>query len=226
VPAKKLRRSVDMAVMSMTLISPLAVLAGFTDQLHVLVLQHGFPLLVMGALSMLLVVLFSVHSVEAKVPEPRAEPQNETPPPGPSILLVDDSAVARAKLLRTFQAAGYRAVVARDGIEAMEALSSQFFSVLLTDLEMPRMNGFELIAWVQGSADTEDLPIIAITGHDELQARVHEFSGLYGIFKKPWNERELLRRVEVLAALRKPRAVPAVGTTAPSRPDAIEAAQR
>ena len=68
---------------------------------------------------------------------------------------------------------------------------------------MPNMNGLELIAAVQGSMETEDLPIIAITGHDELQARVHDYQGLFGIFKKPWNDRALLRRVETLVILRK-----------------------
>ncbi|MFZ6749749.1 response regulator [Undibacterium sp. Ren11W] len=120
-----------------------------------------------------------------------------------AILVVDDSAVARAKLAKIFEIAGYRVELAKDGLEAMEKLSQEFFSVLLTDLEMPNMNGLELIAAVQGSMETEDLPIIAITGHDELQARVHEYQGLFGIFKKPWNDRELLKRVAALAVLRK-----------------------
>jgi response regulator RpfG family c-di-GMP phosphodiesterase len=51
--------------------------------------------------------------------------------------------------------------------------------------------------------ETEDIPVIAITGHEEMQARVHNIQGLYGIFKKPWNDRELLKRVEVLAAIRR-----------------------
>ncbi len=125
------------------------------------------------------------------------------------ILVVDDSAVARAKLRKLFEAGGYRVDVARDGNEAIEMLGAAFFSVLVTDLEMPNMNGLELIAHVQGSLDTEDLPVVAVTGHDELQARVHEYAGLYGIFKKPWNERELLRRVESLVAIRKRPAVAA-----------------
>jgi response regulator RpfG family c-di-GMP phosphodiesterase len=75
--------------------------------------------------------------------------------------------------------------------------------VLITDLEMPNKDGFELIAAVQGSIETEDMPVIAITGHDEMSARVHQVQGLYGIFKKPWNDRELLKRVETLATLRK-----------------------
>jgi CheY-like chemotaxis protein len=123
-----------------------------------------------------------------------------------SILLVDDSAVARARLLRLFGSAGYEAVAVCDGAQALEALSRAHFSVLVTDLEMPNLDGFELIAAVQGSLETEDIPIIAITGHDELQARVHELGGLYGIFKKPWNDRELLRRVHSLAAVRESHA--------------------
>lgn len=121
----------------------------------------------------------------------------------PAILVVDDSAVARAKLSKLFDTGGYRVEIAKDGLEAMDKLAGDYFSVLVTDLEMPNMNGLELIAAVQGGMETEDLPIIAITGHDELQARVHEYQGLYGIFKKPWNDRELLKRVETLAILRK-----------------------
>ncbi len=147
-----------------------------------------------------------------RAPAPEALPGQEqfadaAPEEGrQAILIVDDSAVARAKLGKLFQANGYHVVVANDGLQALEKLSTTFFSVLITDLEMPNMNGLELIASVQGSLETEDLPIIAITGHDELQARVHEYQGLYGIFKKPWHDRELLKRVEALAQLRQPLA--------------------
>jgi CheY-like chemotaxis protein len=123
-----------------------------------------------------------------------------------SLLLVDDSAVARAKLGKLFEGAGYRVTLAKDGIEALEQLAAgQYFNVMVTDLEMPNKDGFELIADVQGSLATEDLPIIAITGHDELHARVHDVQGIYGLFKKPWNDRELLKRVEALVSLRAPR---------------------
>jgi CheY-like chemotaxis protein len=140
-------------------------------------------------------------------PAPAAVPTPAASAPLGPVLLVDDSAVVRAKLLRLFQGAGFDAVAVRDGVEALEALARMPFAVLVTDLEMPNMDGFELIAAVQGSLETEDLPIVAITGHEALQARVHEFGGLYGIFRKPWNDRELLRRVQSLAGLRRrPRA--------------------
>ena len=132
---------------------------------------------------------------------PPVAPPNVAAAPA-SLLLVDDSAVARAKLGKLFEGAGYRVTLAKDGDDALEALSRERFQVLITDLEMPNKDGFELIAAVQGSIDTEDMPVIAITGHDEMQARVNDVKGLYGIFKKPWNDRELLKRVAALSTLR------------------------
>lgn len=120
-----------------------------------------------------------------------------------SLLVVDDSAVPRTKLRRLFESHGYRVEVAGDGVEALEAMARARFDLVITDLEMPNMDGFELIAAIQGSLETEHIPVIAITGHEALSARVHDISGLYGIFKKPWNDRELLRRVETLCSLRK-----------------------
>jgi len=145
------------------------------------------------------------HAAAAVDAAPASAPAASAGPTGPSsLLVVDDSAVARAKLGKLFEAAGYQVTLARDGVEALDRLAEQGFAVLVTDLEMPNKDGFELIAAVQGSMETEDLPIIAITGHEELQARVHQVQGLYGIFKKPWNDRELLKRVETLASLPKP----------------------
>lgn len=167
-----------------------------------------FPFLVAVPFAILLYILAMRRDDEVI---PHAVP--DTPEPAPSesptevmpgaILLVDDSAVARAKLQKLFESAGYQVEVAADGRQALEALGRAHFSVMITDLEMPNMDGFELIAAVQGSLDTEDLPVIAITGHDELSARVHDYQGLFGIFKKPWNDRELLKRVDALAGLRQ-----------------------
>jgi len=139
----------------------------------------------------------------------RARPAVEAPPPAvapavpasTTLLLVDDSAVARAKLRKLFESAGYPVDLAKDGLEALELLAKNRYALMITDLEMPQMDGVELIAAVHGSLETEDLPIIAITGHDDLQAKVHECEGLFGLFKKPWNDRELLRRVETLVRL-------------------------
>lgn len=126
-----------------------------------------------------------------------------------TLLLVDDSAVARAKLKKLFETAGYPVELAKDGLEALEMLGKKRYALMITDLEMPNMDGVELIAAVHGSLETEELPILAITGHDDLQAKVHECEGLFGIFKKPWNDRDLLRRVEALVRLQTQSRAPA-----------------
>lgn len=132
------------------------------------------------------------------VPVPPAEPEGP-----PTVLIADDSAVVRTKLKRLLEGAGFVVVQVNDGNEAIAQLENNpDIAVLITDLEMPNKDGFELIADVHGSLATEDLPVIAITGHDELHGRVGQIEGVYGIFKKPWNDRELLKRVESLVHLR------------------------
>ena len=166
------------------------------------------PILIAVAMAVLVLVLYLRRNSDDYPCAPTVRP-NSVPPPAPvvvlppALLLVDDSAVARAKLSKLFLGANYRVTVAKDGVDALERLAEQRFALMITDLEMPNKDGFELIAAVQGDLDTEDMPIIAITGHDDMQARVNQVQGLYGIFKKPWNDRDLLKRVEVLVAMRK-----------------------
>ncbi|MDT7836565.1 response regulator [Aquabacterium sp. OR-4] len=114
------------------------------------------------------------------------------------LLLVDDSAVVRAKLRKLLEGAGHVVVQARDGLEALELLGQQRFALLITDLEMPNMNGAELIAAAHQRPDLSRLPMLAITGHDEMQAHLQSYARLHGVLRKPWNDAELLQRVQSL----------------------------
>lgn len=145
----------------------------------------------------------SMASAFVTAPTPMQPPAPVVPEGPPAILIADDSAVVRTKLKRLLEGAGFVVLQVNDGNEAMAELEAKpEISVLITDLEMPNKDGFELIADVHGSLTTEDLPVIAITGHDELHGRVGQIEGVYGIFKKPWNDRELLKRVQSLVHLR------------------------
>lgn len=147
----------------------------------------------------------SMASAFVMAPSPMQPPQPApvVPEGPPAILVADDSAVVRTKLKRLLESAGFVVVQVNDGNEALAELEARpEIAVLITDLEMPNKDGFELIADVHGSLATEDLPVIAITGHDELHGRVGQIEGVYGIFKKPWNDRELLKRVQSLTHLR------------------------
>lgn len=184
------------------------------------------PLLLLLVLAVFLFLVTDRKSMEFdEIDEPRLQPVSPEPaslktaqaaspaappiaePPAPAarahkLLIVDDSAVVRAKLKKLFESQGYEITLACDGEEGLAAIEAfPSFAVVITDLEMPKMDGFALIAAIQGAIETENVPIIAITGHEALQARVQDCQGLYGIFKKPWNDRELLKRVDSLAAM-------------------------
>lgn len=153
-----------------------------------------------------LLFMFVTRVGRAARPDADSEPADTLPASAvrPAVLVVDDSAVVRAKLNRLLAAAGYRVLLAENGKQAQAALEREPFALMITDLEMPEVDGFELIAWAQGRRATEDLPIIAITGHEELHARVYDLQGLFGLYRKPWNDADLLKRVATLAALRVP----------------------
>lgn len=164
-------------------------------------------------------VIAAAVQAPAQAP-PETEPAGDGEPP--LILVADDSAVVRAKLRRLLENAGYRVALAGNGAEALAMLPQQRYDLLITDLEMPEMDGFEVIALVRGGLETEDLPMLAITGHEALSARVHDCQGLYGIFRKPWHDRELLQRVAAISRLRHGRV--AQPAAAPATPPAAAAA--
>ena len=116
------------------------------------------------------------------------------------LLLVDDSAVARAKLRRLFEPGGYRVQLARDGVEALELLDKGRYRLMITDLEMPRLDGVALIGECQRRSTTAAMPILAITGHDDLQNRLDECHEICGIYRKPWIDEDLVSHVASLVS--------------------------
>ena len=192
--------------------------AWLPEPLTALLQAHGLPMLIMALLGVVLVGLFSFHSAEPIGPPLPA--RGETLPPdlaadgGLAVLVVDDSAAVRTQLLQLLRGAGHQAVAVSDGAQALAALSSAHFSVMVTDLEMPNMNGLELLAAVRADAISHDLPVIAITGHKAMQSRVQDLAGLHGIFTKPWNDEELLRRVRAVAGVGQRGLLPTVAKQA------------
>jgi len=79
------------------------------------------------------------------------------------ILFVEDAAFFRNLVMPIFDALGYEAWVAKDGLEACKILEERVPDLILTDLEMPNMNGYELTDWVRGREELDDIPIVALT---------------------------------------------------------------
>jgi chemotaxis protein histidine kinase CheA/CheY-like chemotaxis protein len=120
----------------------------------------------------------------------------------PGVLIVDDALSVRTSLLQLVQDAGFRAEVARDGIDAIDTLSSFNADVILTDLEMPNMNGIELTTHIRSRDDLKAMPVIMITSRSqEKHRRLAEQAGVNSYITKPYNDNDLLQTIrQALAA--------------------------
>ncbi len=89
------------------------------------------------------------------------------------ILVVDDSRLSREAAARALTSAGYHPITAEDGFEAWEMLGESRFDAVVTDLEMPRLDGFELIARIRSEPTLRNLPVVVLSSRTSqvMQAR-------------------------------------------------------
>jgi chemosensory pili system protein ChpA (sensor histidine kinase/response regulator) len=117
----------------------------------------------------------------------------------PLVMVVDDSLTVRRVTQRLLLREGYRVVTAKDGMEALELLAKERPSVLLSDIEMPRMDGFDLVRNVRSDPGLVGLPVMMITSRTAQKHRdVAKALGADHFLGKPYSEDELL---SVLAGL-------------------------
>jgi chemosensory pili system protein ChpA (sensor histidine kinase/response regulator) len=115
----------------------------------------------------------------------------------PIIMVVDDSLTVRRVTQRLLVREGYQVVLAKDGIDALEQLQSVSPDVMLVDIEMPRMDGFDLTRNVRGDARSSHIPIIMITSRTADKHRNYATElGVNEYFGKPYREEELLAAIE------------------------------
>ncbi len=115
------------------------------------------------------------------------------PVAGPLVLVVDDSLTVRRASQRLLERHGYEVALARDGIDALTWLRERRPAVVLLDIEMPRMDGFELLATVRDDSQLRDLPVVMITSRiaDRHRQRARQL-GASGYMGKPYPEEELI----------------------------------
>jgi CheY-like chemotaxis protein len=118
-----------------------------------------------------------------------------------SILGVDDSAVIRAKMKKIFTDAGYNITLAKDGDEAMALLPQQKFDLIITDFEMPGASGLDVIMKARQTETNNHTPLILITSHDEVKIIIGDSENIAGVYRKPWKDADLLKKVKNLFAL-------------------------
>jgi chemosensory pili system protein ChpA (sensor histidine kinase/response regulator) len=114
----------------------------------------------------------------------------------PLVMVVDDSLTVRKITTRFLEREGFRAISAKDGMEALTLLSDNKPAVILLDIEMPRMDGFEFTRAAKGDAQLRSIPIIMITSRTAEKHRNHAMElGVNVYLGKPYQDEELLKHI-------------------------------
>jgi len=123
-------------------------------------------------------------------------------PAVPLVLVVDDSLTVRRVTQRLLVREGYRVTLAKDGLDALERLAEERPTVVLSDIEMPRMDGFDLVRNIRADAKLADLPVVMITSRIAQKHRDYAAElGVNHYLGKPYSEEELLALIGHYAAL-------------------------
>lgn len=116
-----------------------------------------------------------------------------------TVMVVDDSVTVRKVTQRLLSRDGYQVVLARDGLDAMRQLQDVVPDLMLLDIEMPRMDGFDVARKMREDERWKGVPIVMISSRTADKHRDHAFSlGVSHFFGKPYEEGELLRLVRKL----------------------------
>jgi PAS domain S-box-containing protein len=121
-----------------------------------------------------------------------------------SVILVVDDQLHNIQLLEGFLVReGYEIIQAESGEEALEILSGNHVDLVLLDVKMPRMSGFEVLTKLRVDKKTLRLPVVMITAHNEDEAKVKAFeSGCDDFISKPFDQYELIARVKSLLRIK------------------------
>src|SRR5262245_33025843 len=114
----------------------------------------------------------------------------------PVVMVVDDSLTVRKITSRLLEREGYQVLTSKDGLDALQLLRETIPAVVLVDIEMPRMDGFDLTRNVRGDARTRNIPIIIISSRTAEKHRSQAAAlGVNAFLGKPYQEAELLQQI-------------------------------
>jgi chemosensory pili system protein ChpA (sensor histidine kinase/response regulator) len=115
------------------------------------------------------------------------------------VMVVDDSLTVRKVSQRLLEREGYQVLLAKDGVDALEQLQQSTPDLMLVDIEMPRMDGFDLTRHVRGNEKTQAIPIIMVTSRTADKHRNYALGlGVNAYFGKPFQEPVLLAAISGL----------------------------
>ncbi|QKK03647.1 MAG: response regulator [Pseudomonadota bacterium] len=114
----------------------------------------------------------------------------------PLVMVVDDSITMRRVTSRVLEHRGLEVITARDGLDAVEAMFDRIPDLILLDIEMPRMDGYELASHVRNDPRLKHVPMVMITSRSGEKHRQHARElGVNGYLTKPYQETDLIEEV-------------------------------
>jgi chemosensory pili system protein ChpA (sensor histidine kinase/response regulator) len=127
----------------------------------------------------------------------RSSPQPlPSKPAVPIVMIVDDSMTVRKITGRLLEREGYQVITAKDGVDALEQIKEIIPDIMLVDIEMPRMDGFDLTRNIRNDPRTAGIPIIIISSRFVEKHRSHaEQIGVNAFLGKPYEEAQLLEQI-------------------------------
>ena len=132
------------------------------------------------------------------------------------VVVADDSISVRKFVGRMLEKAGYRVKLASDGLEASEVVAQVGCHLVVTDLEMPRMNGYELMAHLRQNPVTRKIPVLVVTSRAGAKHRDRAMKeGASGFLTKPVQEDQLIATVENLIGSNSEKGRPASRLASP-----------
>jgi chemosensory pili system protein ChpA (sensor histidine kinase/response regulator) len=173
-------------------LSRLPGLAGVT------LLPSGGVALIYNPVALAAVYASNARALAAAAPAPVVPDKVKAAPVGqaPMVLVVDDSLTVRRVTQRLLSREGYRVVTAKDGLDALERLAEERPVMMLSDIEMPRMDGFDLVRNVRGDPRLQGLPVVMISSRTAQKHRDYAAElGVNHYLGKPYSEEELLSLV-------------------------------
>ncbi len=115
------------------------------------------------------------------------------------ILVVEDNLVNQRLHKKVIQAGGYQVTTADDGMEALELVEEQAFDLIVLDVMMPKLDGYEICRCLRKNKRTAQVPILMLTALDSVENKIKGFeAGADDYLSKPYDPEELLARIKVL----------------------------
>ena len=142
-----------------------------------------------------------IESAMASALAPLAAPERSEPPqacPPPSVLVADDARIVRVKLARLLGPRGWTVHEAADGDTAIAQLRASRPTLLVTDVDMPGLDGFALTRAIRAEPGLADLPVIMVTGDDDRHRDEAARAGVSVLLGKPYGEAALLAHIRRL----------------------------